>query len=95
MAGKLVSAIVGALVIGGLGVIIGVILLIVTGSRRRKFRRRGWLDAWGNQPGAQPPGTWNPPASPGGYGAPPPATGGWNPPPPPGGTAPPPPGTGF
>jgi hypothetical protein len=92
VAGKLVSAIVGALVIGGLGVIIGVILLIVTGVRRRKFRQRRWLD--GYQGGGQQPGTWNPQA--GGYGAPPAAPGGWNPPPPPGGTGyPPPPGNTF
>jgi hypothetical protein len=92
VADKLVSAIVGALLIGGIGVVLGVILLIVTGVRRRKFRQRRWLDAQG---GGQPTGTWNPPAA-GGYGAPPPAAGGWNPPPPPGGTGyPPPPGNTF
>ena len=89
--GKLVSAIVGALLIGGLGVLIGVILLIVTGIRRRKFRQRRWLD--GAQ-GGQQPGTWNPPGG-GGYGAPPAVGGGWNPPPPPGGGYPPPPSGTF
>jgi hypothetical protein len=91
VAGKLVSAIVGALLIGGIGVVVGVILMIVTGVRRRKFRQRGWLDGW-NQPGTpqgqwNPPGTWSPPA-PGGYGTPPPPAGsGWNPPPPPPGSS--------
>ena len=94
VAGKLVSAIVGALVIGGIGVIAGVILLIVTGIRRRKFRRRGWLD--GYQQGGGQPGAWNPPPATG-YGTPPPsAPGAWSPPPPPGGTSyPPPPGGTF
>ena len=93
VAGKLVTAIVGALVIGALGVIAGVILLIVTGIRRRKFRQRRWMD--GAQGGGTA-GTWNPPPAPG-YGAPPqPAPGSWNPPPPPGGTGyPPPPGNTF
>jgi hypothetical protein len=89
IAGDLVSAIVGALVIGGLGVIIGVALLIITGVRRRRFRQRNWQGGWGSgQPGA-----WNPPAPPGGYGTtPPPPGGAWNPPPPPSNY---PPGTTF
>jgi hypothetical protein len=93
--GDFVAGIVGGLIIGGVGVLVGVIFLIVTGVRRRKFRQRGWLNGW-NQPGAPQPGTWSPPAAPGGYGTPPPAAGGWNPPPPPGGGSyPPPPGGTF
>jgi hypothetical protein len=90
VAGKLVSAIVGGLAIAGIGVVVGIIFLIVTGSRRRKFRQRGWTAGW-NPPGTTPPGTWNPPGGGAGFGAPPQQ--GWNPPPPPsGGGFPPPPG---
>lgn len=89
VAGDLVSAVVGAIVIVGIGVVAGIVLLIVTGVRRRRFRQRGWQNTW-NQPGTTP-GGWNPPPPTGGYGAPP-TSGAWNPPPPPGGGYPPPPG---
>jgi hypothetical protein len=70
----LVSAIVGAIVIGLIGVGVGTILLIVTGVRRGRYRRRSWLAAAG-QPGfGPPPGTWNPPGpDPGTYTPPPPS----------------------
>ena len=86
VASELVSAILGGLIIAGVGVVAGVVLLIVTGVRRRKHRQRHWLDAAGGQGGVQP-GAWNPapPPSPGAWGAPPPTPGGWDPnPPPPG-----------
>jgi len=95
VASDLVSAILGGFVIAGIGIVLGVILLIVTGVRRRRFRQRGWLNAW-NGPGGTPigsqPGSWNPPAPApsGSWGAPDPQPGGWNPPPPPGGGYPPP-----
>ncbi len=88
IAGDLVSAILGGMVIGGLGVLSGIVLLIVTGVRRRRFRQRNWQGGWGSgQPGA-----WNPAAAPPGYGAPPPP-GGYAPPPPPPSNYPP--GTTF
>lgn len=86
VASDLVSAIVGAFVIAIVGIVAGVILLIVTGVRRRRFRQRGWLDAWGGPGAATTAGTWNPP---------PPAPGGWNPPPPPPAGGYPPPDGGF
>ena len=90
IAGDLVGAILGGFIIGGLGVLIGVILLIVTGVRRRRFRQRSWQGGW------SAPGSWNPQAN-AGYGGTPQQPGGWNPPPPPtgfppGGNYPPPPG---
>lgn len=103
VAGQLVSAIVGALLIGGIGVLAGIVILIVTGTRRRRFRQRSWQQGgggWG-QPGGAPPGTWNPQQQPGGFGQTA-GPGGWNPPPPPpqpGGYPPPggapPPGSTF
>jgi len=84
IAGDLVAAILGGFAIGGGLTLIGVILLIVTGVRRRRWRQRNWQGGWGGgQPGAWAPG------QPQGYGAPP-AGGAWNPPPPPGGGYPPP-----
>ncbi len=92
VAGDLVSAIVGLFVIAGIGIILGIILIVVTGIRRRKWRQRSWMDgaggtAYGNQPGvwnpgaaAAPPGAWGAPAPPG-YEAPPPPGGGYPPPP--------------
>ncbi len=61
----LVSGIVGAIIIGLVGVGIGIIVLIVTGVRRGRHRRRNWLAAAGVS--ATPPGTWAPPV-PGGSG---------------------------
>ncbi len=90
VASDLVAAILGAFVIAGIGIVVGVVLLIVTGVRRRKWRQRTWLDAAGGQPGMNAPGTWNPPAAPGGFGSTP-TPGAWNPAPPPGGDFPPPP----
>ena len=89
VASDLVSAIVGGFVIAGIGIVAGIVLLIVTGVRRRRFRQRGWLNAWnGPGGGAPPPGTWNPPA--------PAGPGGWpGNPPPPAGYPPPPTGDGF
>lgn len=100
VAGDLVAIGVGATVIGGVGVIAGIVVLVVTSSRRRKWRRRNWLDAAGpspstwNQPAQQgwgpppAPGTWNPPpAGPTAY--PPPTTGTGYPPPPSAGSPPP------
>ncbi len=90
VAPDLVSAIVGAFLIAGVGILLGIIFLIVTGVRRRKFRQQGWQAAYqgGGYAGASGPGTWNPQGAPGGYVAP---DGGWNPPPPPGSDFPPPP----
>jgi hypothetical protein len=87
VANDLVSAIVGGFVIAGIGIVLGIILLIVTGVRRRKFRQRGWLDAWngpGGAGGAPQPGIWNPPppAGPGAWSGNPPPPAGYPPPPP-------------
>jgi len=92
VASDLVTAIVGAFVIAIGGIVLGIILIVVTGIRRRKWRQRSWMDgaggtAYGNQPGvwnpgaaAAPPGAWGAPAPPG-YDAPPPPGGGYPPPP--------------
>lgn len=93
VAGDLVSAIVGAFVIAIGGIVIGIILIVVTGIRRRKWRQRSWRSgaggmAYGNQPGMWNPGAANAPQ--GAWGAPAPP--GYTPPPPPGGGYPPPPG---
>jgi len=95
VAGDLVSAIVGLLVIAGVGIVLGIICIVVTAIRRRKYRRRTWMDgAAGTQyGGGTQPGMWNPGpagAPPGAWGAPAPP--GYAPPPPPGGGYPPPPG---
>jgi len=72
--GKLVVTIVGALVIGGLGVVVGAVILIVTAVRRRNARSRApWYPP--------PPGGTQP--SPGPYPSGPPP-----PPPPPSGPSP-------
>ncbi len=91
--GDLVSAIVGAFVIAIGGIVLGIILIVVTGIRRRKWRQRSWRAgaggmAYGNQPGMWNPGAANAPQ--GAWGAPAPP--GYTPPPPPGGGYPPPPG---
>jgi hypothetical protein len=86
--GDLVSAIVGGFVIGGLGLVIGAIVLIVTGVRRSKAKKErqppappsAWGQApqtWGPQPASSQP-AWNQPAP----GQPPPAPGQVPPPPP-------------
>jgi hypothetical protein len=87
VANDLVSAIVGGFVIAGIGIVLGIILLIVTGVRRRRHRQRGWLDAWngpGGGPGAPQPGTWNPPppAGPDAWAGNPPPPANYPPPPP-------------
>jgi hypothetical protein len=83
VAPDLVSAIVGAFVIAGAGILLGITFLIVTGVRRRKHRQRGWMAAYQPFPGTTGPAPWNPGA---------PAPGTWNPaPPPPGSDFPPPP----
>jgi len=78
--GKLVSTVVGAFALGGLGVVVGAIVLIVTFVRRRNARPRAapWYPP---PPGAGPP----PPPPPGGPSWPPPPG-----PPPPSGPPPPP-----
>jgi hypothetical protein len=81
------SSIVGALVVGAVGVIAGGVLAIVTGVRRGRSRRMLNAARWG-PPG--PPGTWGPPGAwgqPGYSGAPgPPGAAGppgaWGPGPP-------------
>lgn len=93
VAGELVSAIVGLFVIAGIGILLGIVLIVVTAIRRRKYRRRTWTvgaggASYGNQPGTWNPGPANAPA--GAWGAPAPP--GYAPPPPPGGGYPPPPG---
>lgn len=97
VAGDLVSAIVGLFVIAGIGIVLGIILIVVTAIRRRKWRRRSWMDGAGGTPyGGNQPGVWNPGpagAPPGAWGAPPPP--GYAPPPPPGYAPPPPPGGGY
>jgi len=74
VAGELVSAIVGALVIGGVGLLLGIIVLVVTGRRRRRFRQRNWMAGaqLPMQPGGfgPPPGTYAPPPPPAGFPAP-------------------------
>ena len=93
VAGDLVSAIVGLFVIAGLGIVLGIILIVVTGIRRRKWRQRSWLPGAGGTAYGNQPGVWNPGAAgapPGAWGAPAPP--GYTPPPPPGGGYPPPPG---
>ncbi|HVF13344.1 MAG TPA: hypothetical protein VM942_02025 [Acidimicrobiales bacterium] len=82
----LVTTIVGALALGGLGFVAGVVTLIVTAVRRRNARAR-------QAPSYPPPGGPGygpPPPAPGGegYGPPPPSG---PPPPPPSGRPPPPP----
>lgn len=82
---ELVSAIVGLFVIAGIGIVLGIIVIIVTVVRRRKWRRRSWMDGAGGtsyggaQPGV-PPAAWGAPAPPG-YAPPPPPGGGYPPPP--------------
>jgi hypothetical protein len=63
VAGDLVSAIVGGLVIGGVGILLGIIFLVVTGRRRGQYRRRNWL-AGLNPSGVPPPSGWTPPPPP-------------------------------
>jgi hypothetical protein len=90
IAGDFVSGLVGGLIIGGGLTLLGTILLIVTGVRRRRWRQRGWQAGWGGgQPGAWAPGGGQ------GFGQPPAPGGAWNPPPPPGGGYPPPPSGTF
>ena len=95
--GDIVSAVVGAFVIGGLGVLVGAVVLIVTAVRRSRAKRE-------RRPPTPPPSVWGrqqtaggqpPPPQPG-WGAPPPppgssAPGRWAPPPPGAAGAPPPP----
>ena len=76
VAGTLVSSVVGAMALGGLGFVAGVVILIVTAVRRRGARTR-------NAPWIPPPPGTTPPPPP--YGSAPP------PPPPPPPPAPPPP----
>ena len=64
VASDLVAAIVGGFVIAGIGIVLGIILLIVTGVRRRKFRQRAWLGAWNGPGGAAAAGPLEP-ATPG------------------------------
>ncbi len=54
-AGDLVRTIVGAFVIGGVGVIVGVVIIVVTAVRRARARRRRPMPPM--SPG-QPPGAW-------------------------------------
>jgi hypothetical protein len=72
IAGDLVSAILGAFVLAGVGIVIGAVLLIVTGIRRRRHRQRNWLDG-GNRPSAPPSGYPPPPAPPAAPPPPPPS----------------------
>jgi hypothetical protein len=88
IAGKLVTTIVGALALGGLGLVVGAVILIVTAVRRRNARVRARGSAL-PPPGAvsgssTPPPTYPPPPP----GQAPPAGGTPSSPPPP----PPPPG---
>jgi hypothetical protein len=82
----IVGAIVGAFVIGGLGVLVGAIVLLVTGVRRSRAKqaRRPPVaspSAWGSAPpSGRPPPSWNPPSG----GVAPPPSPGPPPPPPPG-----------
>jgi hypothetical protein len=87
VANTLVTSVVGALAVGGLGFVTGVVVLIVTAVRRRGSRTRNapWIPP---PPGTQPPPPpyGNPPPPP-----PPPPYGNQAPPPPPSGSPPPPP----
>ena len=90
--GDIVSAIVGAFVIGGLGVLVGVIVLIVTGIRRSSAKRE-------RRPPTPPPSAWGQQQQTWGANPPPPQAAWGQPPPPPGSatpgtSAPPPPGAG-
>ena len=96
VAGDLVSAIVGAFVLAVGGIVIGTILIVITGVRRRKFRQRSWMDGAGGTPFGSEPARWNPGTT-APFGSEPAR---WNPgttappdypPPPPGGGYPPPP----
>ena len=80
VAGTLVTSVVGGLALGGLGLVAGVVVLIVTAVRRRGARPKNapWIPP---PPGSQP----QPPPP---YGSPPPPP---PPPPPPYGSTPPPP----
>ncbi|MEA2829125.1 MAG: hypothetical protein QOG43_3564 [Actinomycetota bacterium] len=85
VAGTLVSSVVGAMALGGLGFVTGVVVLIVTAVRRRGARPKNapWIPT--------PPGSSMPPPPPPGYGSPPPGYGSPPPAPPP---PPPPPPSG-
>jgi hypothetical protein len=82
VAGKLVTTIVGSMALGGLGVIVGVVILIVTAVRRRNARAR--QNPWNPPPPGTPPvyGSAPPPPPTPGY-PPPPPTPGYPPPAPP------------
>lgn len=89
VADNLALAIGGAFAIAVAGIVIGVIILAVTGVRRRKWRQRTWRDAWNGPPPPGQSGVWNPAASaqPPAWGQPapaPPQAGSGYPPPPPG-----------
>jgi hypothetical protein len=91
VASRLVTTIVGSMALGGLGVVVGAILLIVTYVRRRTARTRG---ASGYAPGYPPPPPGYPPSPVYGSapsGPPPPS---YPPPPPPSSYPPPPPPSG-
>lgn len=105
--GDLVAALVGGFAIGGLGVLLGAIILIVTGVRRSRAKRArrpmtppppsSWGQApptWGPQPQQPQPGWGQPPPpdpSQPGGTPPPPGAAPGPSPPPPGGSSPPPP----
>lgn len=75
----LVSTVVGGFVVGGIGVVGGGVLAIVTGVRRSSSRRM-IAAQWTQRPG--PPGASGWPGAPGGWGAPPAPGWGAHPPPP-------------
>ncbi len=92
VANTLVTSVVGALALGGLGFVTGVVILIVTAVRRRGSRSRNapWIPPppGSTPPPPAPPSYGNqPPPSPPPYGSPPPPP----PPPDPGSGSPPPP----
>jgi hypothetical protein len=98
IAGDLVSAIAGGFAIGGLGLLVGSVILIVTLARRSRAKRDRRPPSAPSTGWAQPASTWGspPPSPPGSPPAPPPGTPPAPPPtvpsPPPPGDLPPPPG---
>lgn len=81
IAGDLLAAILGGFAIGAIGVLVGVVVLIVTGVRRSRARR--------DRRPPTPPASWG--QAPPTWGSPPPiGAGGWGQPPPPAPGPPPP-----
>jgi hypothetical protein len=95
VASKLVTTLVGSFALGGLGVVVGAILLIVTYVRRRNARTRGGSGyapgypppppgyppspVYGSAPSGPPPPSYPPPPPPSSYPPPPPPSGGAGP----------------